>query len=217
MSPRIHPRKLLVEGATERRVIPYLMEANGITWEPGGTPVVHIAPNNGADQLLKRGVIQSELAASGLEALGVVIDANGDAGRRWSQIRNRCPDELDELPNEIPEGGLNVCHRDGRPRFGVWIMPDNRFEGMLEDFLLRLIPDEHGTLYDLARSCVAEAACNGASFKGTHTKKAEIHTWLAWQDQPGSQLHEAVKHRVLDPTKPESHAFVDWFRRLFCV
>ena len=206
-----------MEGATELRVIPYLMEANGIAWGSRESPVVHIAPNNGADQLLKRGVLESELAASGLEALGVVIDANGDAGRRWTQIRNRCCDEFDELPEEIPEDGLEVGHRDG-PRFGVWIMPDNRFSGMLEDFLIRLIPEERGgALYGLARNCVAEAARNGASFKGVHRRKAEIHTWLAWQDEPGPQLHEAVKHRVLDPTKPESRAFVDWFRRLFGV
>ena len=54
-------------------------------------------------------------------------------------------------------------------------------------------------------------------FKDVHKTKAVIHTWLAWQDEPGPQLHEAVKHRVLDPKKPESRAFVDWFRRLFGV
>ena len=76
-----------MEGAKDLRVIPYLMEANGVVWVPDGDPVVHIAPNNGAEQLLKQGVIESELRASGLEALGVVIDANGDARRRWSQVR----------------------------------------------------------------------------------------------------------------------------------
>ena len=205
-----------MEGAKDLRVIPYLMEANGVVWVPDGDPVVHIAPNNGAEQLLKQGVIESELRASGLEALGVVIDANGDARRRWSQVRDRCRNEFDGLPDEIPEEGLNVNHRDG-PRFGVWIMPDNRFCGMLEDFLIRLIPDELGPLYGLAQNCVAEAARNGASFKDVHKTKAEIHTWLAWQDEPGPQLHEAVKHRVLDPKKPESRAFVDWFRCLFGV
>ena len=205
-----------MEGAKDLRVIPYLIEANGVVWVPDGDPVVHIAPNNGAEQLLKQGVIESELRASGLEALGVVIDANGDARRRWSQVRDRCRNEFDGLPDEIPEEGLKVNHRDG-PRFGVWIMPDNRFCGMLEDFLIRLIPDELGPLYGLAQNCVAEAARNGASFKDVHKTKDEIHTWLAWQDEPGSQLHEAVKHRVLDPKKPESRAFVDWFRCLFGV
>ena len=216
MSSRVHARKLLVEGATERRVIPYLMEANGVAWETNGERVVHIATNNGAEQLLKKGVIESELAASGLETLGVVIDANGDAHRRWSQVRKRCRNEFEGLPDEIPEDGFEVKHRDG-PRFGVWIMPDNRFCGMLEDLLIRLIPDELGPLYGLAQNCVAEAARNGASFKNVHKRKAEIHTWLAWQDEPGPQLHEAVKHRVLDPQKPESRPFVDWFRRLYRV
>ena len=44
MSSRVRARKLLVEGATELRVIPYLMEANGIAWGPRENPVVHIAP-----------------------------------------------------------------------------------------------------------------------------------------------------------------------------
>ena len=133
-----------------------------------------------------------------------------------NQIRNRCRIEFEWLPDEIPEDGLEVDHRDG-PRVGVWIMSDNRFCGMLEDFLIRLIPDEFGPLYGLAQNCVAEAARNGASFKDIHKRKAEIHTWLAWQDEPGSQLHQAVKHRVLDPEKPESRPFVGWFRHLFCV
>ena len=216
MPPRIHPRKLLVEGATDKRVIPYLMEANGVAWESDGRPVVYIEPNNGIEALLKDGVIESELAASGLQALGVVIDANGDVRGRWNQIRGRCRNEFGWLPDEIPENGLDVGHPDG-PRFGVWIMPDNRFCGMLEDFLIRLIPNESRPLYGLAESCVAEAARSGASFKDVHRRKAEIHTWLAWQEEPGKQLHEAVHHRVLDPEKPESRPFVDWFRRLFRV
>ena len=205
-----------MEGATDKRVIPYLMEANGVAWERDGRPVVHIEPSNGIEELLKDGAIESELAASGLQALGVVIDANGDARGRWSRMRDRCRNEFRQLPNEIPEDGFEVDHSDG-PRFGVWIMPDNRFRGMLEDLLVRLIPNESRPLYGLAESCVAEAAQNGASFKDVHRRKAELHTWLAWQDEPGRQLHEAVHHRVLDPEKPESRPFVGWFRRLFRV
>ena len=59
MPPRIHPRKLIVEGATDKRVIPYLMEANGVAWESDGRPVVYIEPNNGIEALLKDGVIES--------------------------------------------------------------------------------------------------------------------------------------------------------------
>lgn len=212
----IHPKKLLVEGATDKRVIPYLMEANGVAWGTPSRPVVFIDPLGSVEELLKPGLIEAELRASGLEALGVLFDANGDARQRWSQIRNRFGDEFDGLPEEIPEAGLHINHALG-PRFGTWIMPDNRFSGMLEDFLIRLIPNNNRDLYGLAENCVAEAKRNDAPFRDVHTTKAEIYTWLAWQDEPGKQLHQAVHHRVLDPEKPESRLFVDWFRRLFEV
>ena len=96
-------------------------------------------------------------------------------------------------------------------------MPDNRLIGMLEDFLVRLIPDDSRHLYELARNCVAEAKRNGAPFKDVHERKAEIHTWLAWQDPPDLRLHEAVKHTVLRAGRAESRTFVNWFRSLFRV
>lgn len=210
------PKKPLVEGGTDKRVIPYLMEANGVVWERGEGPVVHIDETGGIDQLLSPGTIEAELRASGLDALGAIVDANGDAGARWQQIRLRFSGQFPSLPDDIPEVGLNVVHADG-PRFGLWIMPDNRFSGMLEDFLTRLIPDESTALYELAQDCVAEATKRGAPFRKVHETKAHIHTWLAWQNEPGKQLHHAVHHRALDPTKAESHTFVRWFRDLFLV
>ena len=212
----IRPKKLLVEGGTDKRVVPFLMEANGVVWEAAGQPVVYIEPYGGINDLLKPGVIESELKASGLEALGVMVDANGNAHNQWKRIRTRCHGQFNLLPQDIPAGGLENLHSDG-PRFGVWIMPNNQFSGMLEDFLIQLIPDDSQRLYELAQNCVSEAAHHAAPFKEVHKKKAEIHTWLAWQDEPGPQLHEAVHHRVLDPEKPESQSFVNWFRSLFDV
>ena len=84
---RDHPRRLLVEGETDKRVIPYLMEANGVAWpEPPDSPVF-IEPYGSVDEILKPSVIESKLAATGLEALGVVVDANGDAAARWDDVR----------------------------------------------------------------------------------------------------------------------------------
>ena len=159
---RAHPRRLLVEGETDKRVIPYLMEANGVAWPD--SPPVFIEPYGSVDEILKPAVIELELAASGLEALGVVVDANGDAGQRWKDVKTWCSNEFADLPEQIPAEGLELVHSDGA-RFGVWIMPDNRFTGMLEDFLVRLIPDDSRRLYELARNCAAEAKRNGAPFK----------------------------------------------------
>ena len=187
--------KLLVEGATDERVIPYLMESNGVDWGSRDDPVVLIKPYNGVEELLKPGVVEAELLDSGLKALGVMVDANGDASDRWNRIKALCDKQFKNLPNGIPQNGLDTVHPETGARFGVWIMPDNRFSGMLEDFLIRLIPENSRGLYELAEKCVDEAARSGAPFKNVHEAKAKIYTWLAWQDEPGKQLHEAVHHR----------------------
>ena len=83
---------------------------------------------------------RGRLGASGLEALGVVVDANGDAAIRWNDLRAWCGNEFSDLPDQIPAVGLEVEHSGGS-RFGIWIMPDNRFRGMLEDWLVGLIPE----------------------------------------------------------------------------
>ncbi len=204
-----------MEGDADQRVIPYLMEENGVPWPSSNFPVF-IDARGSVDEILRPGLIEGELVASGLEALGVVVDADGDAVARWDQLRTRCSSEFHNLPDQIPAEGLEVVHADG-PRFGVWIMPNNRFKGMLEDLLVQLIPDDSSHLHELARNCVAEARSSDAPFRDVHERKAEICTWLAWQDPPGLRLHEAVKHRVLDPKGPESRPFVNWFRRLFGV
>ena len=207
-----HRNKLLVEGATDKLVIAYLMEQNGVAW-PKAYPVF-IKPYGGVDEIMRPRVVEAEFKESGLEALGIVVDADGDAAARWDELRTSLGRDFAGLPDEIPAEGLRVVHA-GKPRFGVWIMPDNRSEGMLEDLLVRLIPSDSAALYEMARECVGEARSNHAPFRDVHERKAEVYTWLAWQDPPGLRLHEAVNHRVLDPTRPESSRFVTWFRDLY--
>ena len=129
---RFHANKLLVEGETDKRVIPYLMEHNGVTWPED--PPVFIKTFGGVDEIMRPGVVEAEFKESRLEALGVVVDANGDAAARWDQLRRSLGREFAGLPDQIPAEGLEVVHAQ-RPRFGVWIMPDNRCKGMLEDLL----------------------------------------------------------------------------------
>ena len=205
-----------MEGETDKSVIPYLMEANGVTWPNPPDHPVYIKAYGSVDEVLKPGVIEGHLKESGLEALGVVVDANGSAAGRWDEFRALCGSEFADLPDRIPAEGLEVVHSVGA-RFGVWIMPDNQFEGMLEDLLVRLIPDDSSDLFELARNCVADARNNDAPFREVQERKAEVYTWLAWQDPPGLRLHEAVKHTVLHPKRPESQPFVNWFKHLFRV
>src|SRR5262245_50947660 len=122
---------LLVEGDEDKRVIPQLIEANGVRWGERDEPkIVHIESYNGVEQLLQPGEIETHLKASGLKALGVMVDADEDAAGRYRQVCSRCLKRFPALPAELPTSGL-ILEDDGL-RFGVWLMPDNRSRGMLE-------------------------------------------------------------------------------------
>lgn len=101
-------------------------------------------------------------------------------------------------------------------KVGVWLMPDNVRAGMLESLLLGLRAG-NSALHDHARAVVARARELGAPFLETHREKAELHTWLAWEDPPGRQLHEAVRSKSLAPMPATSGPFVAWFRARFDV
>jgi hypothetical protein len=94
-------------------------------------------------------------------------------------------------------------------------MPDNVSGGMLETLVQRLVPSGQSPLLTYARQAVAEARQRNAPFKEAHLAKAEIHTWLAWQNPPGRQLHEAVRDRVLDCSGPLAQPFLTWFMTLY--
>ncbi len=212
---KLHPKKLLVEGEEDKRVIPHLMEANGISWGP--TPEhapVFIQPYDGIDNLLKPGIIETELKASGLQSLGIVADADENAMEQWQRIRTRCLSLFPNTPTELPATGLIQSDGEGLT-IGVWIMPDNRLRGMLETFLAYLVPRTSQVVWSYAAEAFEEARRIGAPCKAVHADKARIHTWLAWQEPPGRPLHNAVIERILDPHTSYATEFVNWFRLLY--
>lgn len=224
-------RKLLVEGAEDRRVIPELVEqATGLRWgeakEPKLVDIVVAAPVDsraprdcgGVECLLEPDYIATEYKTARLQALGVVLDADDDLAGRWRRLRSRCGLPFaGDLPEALPEAGLVHAPSSGA-RFGVWLMPDNSQRGMLETFLLSLrSEDGDGSLWRWADEIVDQAQSRGAPFRSSHRDKARCHTYLAWQDPPGRQLHQALKERQLDPRAGGSKAFVEWFRRLYEV
>lgn len=217
MPKRIHSKKLLVEGAEDKRVIPELIEANGIIWgETANDAIVYIEEFGGISTLFKPGVIESQLKASGLEIMGIIVDANSSAEKRYHQIRDRCIAQFPDIPKKLPQNGLILTNKDG-VKLGVWLMPDNQSHGMLETFLMFLAPNADDPVVAFAEKASKKALDLGAPYKTVHGEKAKIHTWLAWQDEPGAQLHQAVKMHVLNPLSPYAAPFVDWFRRLFEV
>jgi len=210
----IYPKVLLVEGKQDARVIPELIEANGVNWGNKKNPIVYIRDYNGYQNLVDPDKISTELQASGLTVLGIMIDADDNTMERWQTIRSACLPSIPDIPETLPEEGLIHFASNGI-RFGIWIMPDNKMHGMLETFLTYMIPAGNEVLWQLAQQVVQEAKSRGAMFADAHFDKSNIYTWLAWQDPPGRQLHQAIMERLLNPIHPKAQKFVTWFKNLY--
>jgi len=213
----IHSKILLVEGKQDRLVIPYLIEANGVSWETSKKPIVYIRSFNGYQNLVDPDVIATELQASDLTTLGIIIDADDNPSGRWQSLRNASLKSIPDIPATLSEDGLIqvIEINESRIKFGIWIMPDNKICGMLETFLANMIPSGNEPLWQYAQEVTQEAKDRGAVFTNSHSDKANIYTWLAWQNPPGRQLHQAVMERILDPNHPNAQRFVTWFKTLY--
>jgi hypothetical protein len=77
-----------------------------------------------------------------------------------------------------------------------------------------LIP-QGDLLWSRAKESVAAIPEGERRFSRVAQSKAAIHTWLAWQKEPGTPLGQAITARYLDSQAPHAQQFVNWVQRLF--
>ena len=84
---------------------------------------------------------------------------------------------------------------------------------MLEDFLMTMAKKDS---ISFASESVTSAKEKGlATFKKVHQSKAVIHTYLAWQDEPGKPLGQSITNHVLNPESLIAKIFTSWLVKLF--
>jgi hypothetical protein len=205
---------MVVEGFDDLFSVVGLMRAH-ITWseDPRNAPV-HIRVGFGAEGILKRGYLDGLLKGSVVKTLGVMIDADENAHGRYQSIQVLCEPFFQALPANIPQDGL-VVENTEQKRFGIWIMPDNVSQGNLETFLKFLVPNRLAPTWAHALESAKTAKRIGCEYRDTHVEKANLYTWLAWQDPPGQSPGESLTKKVLDPNAASATAFVAWFRKLY--
>lgn len=203
------PHRLIVEGSDDKWSIIGLMARHGWDWDQ---PEAHCpyVENAGSDV---EALAALTVAARSYRRIGIVLDADLQPTSRWAAVRNRLVDAGFEPPARPHPQGTVVDASDGR-RAGVWLMPDNSSPGKLEDFLGLLIP-QRDACWPLAERCAGEARKAGAPFAEKDLVKARIHTWLAWQRQPGLPFGSALKAAALRHDLPLGALFASWMRRLF--
>ena len=209
-----NPNQMIVEGYEDLHAVVGLMEHH-VFWPDDKTArPVEIAIGKSVDEILNKAYISSKLKQSGLQRLGIMLDADVDASGRWKSLRTLLQQQFPNLPEDLPTEGV-ISSNDGGIKIGVWIMPDNQSVGMLETFLKVLVPVEGKPLWEFAVECTAKAKQYGASYIDRHTDKAGVHAWLAWHNPPGEKFGLAITKKILDPKSKAAEPFVNWFSKLF--
>ena len=199
-------RILLVEGIDDQHVVWNLAKHYNMPES------FRIEQKQGYTNVLK--VLPVQIKASDVEAVGVLLDADVDFLGRWASVRGALEKSgYTALPDELPPAGL-VVEMAGLPRVGVWLMPDNSAPGMLEDFVAKLVPEED-VLMPVACQAVSNIVASEIKFAPQHKCKAEIHTWLAWQEDPGTPFGLAITKKYLDPDNSTSKIFIKWLEDTF--
>ncbi|MBI4026191.1 MAG: hypothetical protein HY360_14485 [Verrucomicrobia bacterium] len=200
---------LLVEGIDDEHVLKHLCGQRGVQ------KLDEIKPQGSVERLLENFPVR--LKESDIEALGVVIDADADLVARWQSLKDRLMRAgYQNVPDQPASTGtiLSPPSDSLLPRVGVWIMPDNQTRGILEDFLRFLVPP-NSQLFGHAESSVANIPEGEQRFSQLAKPKAIIHTWLAWQEEPGKPLGTAITARFLDSNVAQVDVLVAWLKRLF--
>ena len=219
---------IVVEGKTDMHVVLHLL--NKIN--PGNDPYKNKAAQNqivvklpGGEDLqielfeagdidLLQKVIGVKMKESDLSCIGFVFDADSDPQGRWYQIRNKILEVRNELEKNIPPTPISkgVCAKSHEHEIvvGMWMMPNNKDRGAIENFLSYMIPKND--LWTHAQKYVGEVPRR--LFKKQYTMRAKVHAWLAVQKEPGKPPGTAIKAKFLNACAPEAKLFQNWLKKL---
>jgi len=205
-------RLVMVEGADDRHVLTHLCMHHGVP------KTFAIKDHGGKANLLDAFSVQLKLSNAG-DIYGIVVDANGNLEACWQSVRDHLAEVgYKSIPSAPDPAGAIIDPPTNTilARVGVWVMPNNRDTGALEDFLLALMPDE-SPLLDHANESINRIPQDLRRFADSKRPKALMHTYLAWQENPGRPYGTAIKAGYLNATAPPAAAFVDWVKRLFLL
>ncbi|MDR1897303.1 MAG: hypothetical protein LBR10_10995 [Prevotellaceae bacterium] len=200
-----HNRKLLVEGNDDRHVIWALCKQFGID------ETFDVIDCGGIENLYD--ALQVRFKQSDIQTIGIIVDADTNLHSRWMHIRELLFRHGFPVPDSMPEEGL-ILSNAGGIRVGVWIMPDNNLNGMLEDFISFLIPEDD-KLLPLVRTALDRIESQNLNrYSLIHRSKAIIHSWLAWQEYPGVPMGLSITKRYLTTDREICRQLIQWLRTL---
>lgn len=198
---------LLVEGDNDCHVVMALCAAHNV---PETFGIYQCNSDTGVLKRLNALIIRPNPP----QVIGVMLDADSPTlESRWQSIKSKLKHYNYTFPSNPDINRIILESSANEPKLGFWLMPNNQDSGMLEDFCAELaVP----TSIAVARECVEEAKVKQATtFKEVHLSKAIIHTYLAWQDEPGRPLGQAITKQALRADSDIAIKFTNWLTQLF--
>ncbi len=196
---------LLVEGVDDKHVVEKLLYHANLHEH------FNVRGKDGLPNIVK--TFSLEVKASGLQRIGIIVDADLSIAERWNQVRGMLGRAgYSDVP-QTPDPTGTVLEDPDLPVVGVWLMPNNIIEGMVEDFVACLVPSDD-LLLPLAKAALERIHPADRPFPPQHFSKALIHTWRAWQAEPGVKMGAAIARRYLDPGAAVAATFLSWLTRM---
>ncbi len=196
---------LIVEGSSDANVISALAKVGDLDRD------FEIKEQRGILQVIS--AVRAYWSQSGIQVLGMVVDADENALQQWNIIRQTLGGDPVFAPlKDQPDSTGTVL--PGRPRLGIWIMPDNSNAGELEDFIAKMIP-EPDPVWPRAVDFIAGIPEADRKFPAHKAPRATVHAWLATRSRP-RPMWAGIGDGDLK-LEANSQAFLNWMRRLFGV
>ena len=212
---------LLVEGEADRGFFEALclllsIPADVRVATPKDTGGTHNTKEGALSHLTK--VLLPQLQDGQLERIGVVVDADRAMhGSGYAATLQRFTDALAQggyRPNPVAASGLVFTHQDGLADLGLWIMPNNADEGMLEDWIKQCLHSDETGLYQHGEASI-DAIPGRPKFQPWNKSKAEVATWLAWQKKPTQGLYNAAQSELLNTDAVLFKELQAWLAHVF--
>jgi hypothetical protein len=209
---------LLVEGESDKAFFELICKTIGLDTVRVAHPKDFTHTHNSKEGVFNHLPIRLQQLADGqTHRLAVMVDADHDPNGGFQKTRDRVSEILSPFGYSLATGiaaGLVYKHDDGLADFGLWIMPNNTNEGMLEDWIKQCIHLNEQGLFAHAVTAI-DTLPNPPKFRSIHRSKAEVATWMAWQNKPGHGLYRAVEDDLLDTGNPLYQDLSQWLNLVF--
>lgn len=172
---------------------------------------------NALDTILK--MLEDESAL--IQKLAIIVDSDYNDSNKGG-VRNT----LEQIKIISNDHGYSKIHKFNKDNNGIiiphndenmnplyiWVMPNNKDDGTVEDWIKSKILPSENELFSHACSIVSQL--KNKKFTDNSVVKAEIATWLAWQNQPGRTVSYALKdgYELIDIENSDFVNFINWLK-----